>query len=133
MEQMYLNSHFRISGWLLPCGNWIECKPWEHIKSAKDIPYIIENKNKNTELQTLWDHPDEELLRAELAKIGMVKVCYYLIDADYLTHSQLQKLQDLYTISPLDEEIEFIGRIRIKIQVRLFLKIKDPDRLNKLF
>lgn len=130
---MYLNSHFKLSGWIFPCGKWLDCKPWEHIKEAKGYSYILETKEKNEKLQLLWDNPDEELLRVELAKIGMIKVCYYHIDANYINLPQLKKLQDLYIISPLDEEIEFIGKIRLKLQVRLFLKIKDPDRLNNLF
>lgn len=130
---MYFDTHFKLSGWIFPCGKWLDCMPWEHIKIAKSYPYIIEAKDKNERLQSLWDHPDEELLRVELAKIGMIKVCYYLIDADFINLSQLKKLQDLYALSPLDEEIEFIGRIKLKLQVRIFLKIKDPERLNNLF
>ncbi|WP_148697908.1 hypothetical protein [Silvanigrella aquatica] len=130
---MQSNSHFKISGWVLPCGNWINCNPWEHIKKAKEINYIIESKDKNQNLHLLWNHPDDELLRAELAKIGMIKVCYKQIDADSVTPSQLTKLQELFSLCSLDEDIEFIGRIKLKIQVRLFLKIKDVERLNRLY
>ena len=131
--KMYINSKVRLSGWLLPNGTWNECLPWEHLKSAKQIPYVIENKENNTILQTYWDHPDEELLRSELGKIGMIKVSYTLIDADFINDLQLSQLQKLTQIFPPEEELEFIGRIKLKIQVRIFLKIKDPQRLNSLF
>ena len=130
---MQLATRFKLSGWVLPCGKWLECNPWEHIKEAKSFSYTLESKDLNKALELIWNHPDEELLRAELAKIGMIKVCYYEIDADHINFCQLKKLQELYSISPLDEDIEFIGKIKIKLQVRLFLKIKDPERLNKLF
>ncbi len=129
---MYLNPKVRLSGWILPNGSWHECLPWEHIKTAKTISFIIENKDNNLKLKTFWDHPDDELLRAELANIGMIKVCYTFIDADNINDAQLIQLQKLAQYFPLDEEIEFIGKIKLKIQVRLFLKIKDPNRLNKL-
>ncbi|WGL60276.1 hypothetical protein QEJ31_01480 [Pigmentibacter sp. JX0631] len=130
---MYISSKVRLSGWLLPNGTWSECLPWEHLKSAKNIPYVIENKENNAVLQTYWDHPDEELLRSELGKIGMIKISYTLIDADYINELQLTQLQKLAQIYPLEEELEFIGKIKLKIQVRIFLKIKDPQRLNNLF
>ncbi|KAB8033134.1 hypothetical protein [Fluviispira multicolorata] len=130
---MYLNANFRLSGWLFPDGKWFECAPWEHLKAAKELPFVVEKAQNCEVLRSLWQHEDEELLRAELAKIGMIKVCYYLVDADHLNNLQLFKLQELFALSALDEDIEFIGRIKIKIQVRIFLKIKDPERLNKLF
>ncbi|BBH53589.1 hypothetical protein [Fluviispira sanaruensis] len=130
---MYISTNFRLSGWLFPDGKWMDCNPWEHLKAAKELPFLIEKSKTCNKLQALWQHEDEELLRSELAKIGMIKVCYYLIDADFLNTNQLYKLQELFALSPLDEEIEFIGRIKLKIQVRIFLKIKDPERLNNLF
>ena len=130
---MRTQSQFKISGWLLPCGKWNECNPWEHIKRAKEYQYVIELKEKNEKLRLFWNNPDDELLRSELAKIGMIKVCYYQIDADNINMNQLKTLQNIYTVCPLDQDIEFIGRIKLKLQIRLLLKIKDPERLNQLY
>lgn len=122
----------RVSGWILPDGAWVECKPWEHIKAAKELQWLQAQKMAHTELHTLWHDPDEEKLRVCLARHGLIKVCYHLVDADEFNNRQLRCLQSLYSLMPLDEDIEFIGRIRLKMQVRLFLKLKDADRLNTL-
>lgn len=129
---MNLTSHFKLSGWVFPSGVWFNCKPWEHIKEIKNHPYFNKLKENNKIFKELWNNPDEELLRIELAKIGMIKVCYYHIDANNINHLQLKTLQTLFSITTLDEDIEFIGKIRLKIPIRLFLKIKDPERLNHI-
>ena len=122
----------RISGWILPCGHWEECMPWEHIRVAKELEWVQSQRPAYPELHANWDDPDDEKLRVCLAGIGLVKVCYQLVDADSLNGRQLKKLQELYALSPLEEDVEFIGRIKVKLQVRILLKLRDPERLNML-
>ena len=122
----------RVSGWILPDGSWLECRPWEHITFAKSLPWVNEQKSKDPELLMLWDNQDEERLRQCFGRLGMGKVCYHLIDADFLNLRQLRMLQQVYGFFSLEEEVEFIGRIRGKIQLRVFTKIRDPERLNRL-
>jgi hypothetical protein len=122
----------KVSGWILPDGTWFECRPWEHIKVAKSMVWLQTERPKNLLLNETWDHPDEEQIRDALAQLGMVKVCYHMVDADSLSPRQLRMLQQVYGFHNLDSEIEFIGRIRGKIQVRILMKLRDPDRLNTL-
>jgi hypothetical protein len=122
----------RVSGWILPDGSWVECHPWEHVRTAKSLPVVLEQRGKDPELVGLWDDPDDEKLRGCLARIGLVKVCYHLVDADTLTPRQLRMLQQVYGFHSLDEEIEFIGRIRGRVELRILMKIRDPERLNTL-
>jgi hypothetical protein len=122
----------RISGWILPDGTWHECRPWEHIAAAKSMPWLQEQRLKNSSLDEQWQDPDEEKIRACLASLGMIKVCYHMVDADSFTLRQLKTLQTVYDLIPLESEIEFIGRIRIKIELRMLLKVRDPERLNML-
>lgn len=122
----------RVSGWILPDGAWVECDPWEHVRTAKRLPLVEERKGVDQELTALWDDPDDEKLRHCLARLGLVKVCYHLIDADTLNARQLRMLQQVYGFHSLDEEIEFIGRIRGRVELRILMKIRDPERLNNL-
>lgn len=122
----------RVSGWILPDGTWVECMPWEHIRVAKDIAWVQQQRTASSELEAHWDDPDDEKIRGSLARLGLVKVCYHLVDADSLTNRQLKRLQESYALMPPDEEIEFIGRIRVKMQVRILLKLRDSERLNTL-
>ena len=122
----------RVSGWILPDGTWLPCNPWEHIRAAKQIHFLIEEKEKHLELARTWADPDEEKLRTCLASMGFVKVCYHLVDADGFNNRQLRQLQELYSLLSPDDEIEFIGRIQLRLPVRLLLKLKDAERLNAL-
>ena len=66
------------------------------------------------------------------ARIGLVKVCYLIVDADFLTPRQLRMLQQVFGFHSLEDEIDFIGRIRGRVELRVLMKIRDPDRLNAL-
>ncbi|MBX9703599.1 MAG: hypothetical protein K2X39_05550 [Silvanigrellaceae bacterium] len=123
---------YRISGWILPDGSWHECRPWEHIKFAKTLEFVSSLKNENPSFSNIFNDPDEEKIRIEFARQGMVKVCYHYIDADYLNETQLKALQEIYSLAPPDEEIDFVGKIKARIPIRIFLKIKDFGRLNNL-
>jgi hypothetical protein len=92
----------------------------------------MEKRKVDIELHALWDDPDDERIRHCLARIGLVKVCYHLVDADSLTPRQLRMLQQVYGFHSLEDEIEFIGRIRGKVELRILMKIRDPERLNAL-
>jgi hypothetical protein len=122
----------RISGWVLPSGEYLQCKPWEHIAFAKCIPWLVEQHASHKKLSELWNEPDTEKLREVLAELGLVKVCYHLIDANFLNMRQLVCLQEIYGVLAPTEDIEFVGRIRVKLPVRIFLKMRCPDRLNSL-
>jgi hypothetical protein len=122
----------RVSGWILPDGSWLDCYPWEHIRFAKSLPLTLELRETDAELAELWDHLDEERLRSCLARLGFVKVCYHMVDADFLSGRQLRMLQQVYGFHPLETELEFIGRIRGRLELRLLMKMRDPDRLNNL-
>lgn len=122
----------RVSGWILPDGEWVECDPWDHIRAAKGLPLTEGLRAKNPQLDELWAHHDDEMLRACLAELGFIKVCYHLVDANELSLRQLKRLQELFAGFDPELELEFIGRIRLKLQVRLLLKIRDPERLNSL-
>ena len=122
----------RVSGWILPDGSWHECEPWEHIKVSKSFSFVIAARLEDRELDSLWDDPDDEKVRHCLARLGLIKVCYRLVDADFMTARQLRMLQQVYGFHSLEDEIEFIGRIRGKLELRILMKIRDPERLNTL-
>lgn len=120
------------SGWILPDGSFVECEPWLHLQTAKTISFVIEMKNSHIGLQDTWDDTEGELLRKSLGDIGLVKVNNELVDAHYINNTQLKVLQQLYDLAPPEKEIVFVGKISLRLPVRLFLKLKNPDRLNML-
>ena len=122
----------RVSGWILPDGSWHECNPWEHIRVAKSFSFVVAERGRDHELHTFWDDPDDEKIRPCLARLGLIKVCYHLVDADFMTPRQLRMLQQVYGFHPLEDEVEFIGRIRGKVELRILMKVRDPERLNTL-
>jgi hypothetical protein len=122
----------KVSGWILPEGSWHECRPWEHLEFAKSLERVILERPKNKLLNETWDAPDDEQIREALAQIGLIKVCYHLIDADFVNPRQLRMLQQVYGFHSLACEIEFIGKIKARMELRLFMKLRDPDRLNTL-
>jgi hypothetical protein len=122
----------RVSGWILPDGSWVECRPWEHIRAAKSLPVVSAQRDSDRELDELWSDPDDEKLRSCLARLGLIKVCYHLVDADFITPRQLRMLQQVYGFHSLEDEIEFVGRIRGRVELRVLMKMRDPERLNLL-
>lgn len=64
--------------------------------------------------------------------MGLIKVCYNLIDADSINLRQLKVLQDLYKMHQPATDLEFIGGIRLRMELRLFLKLRSAERLNAL-
>lgn len=123
---------FPWCGWILPDGAIVACPHWQHLETAKSIPFVLLQKEKSSALQKCWDLGDEELFRRSLANIGLVKVHDNLIDADEFNLQQLLVLQKIFEWAHPDLDIDIVGRIQLKIPVRLFLKIKNPDRLNGL-
>ena len=122
----------KVSGWILPDGGWYECRPWEHIQAAKSMSWLQQERTKNLLLDQTWDSSDEEDIREALAQLGMVKVCYHLVDADFISPRQLRMLQQVYGFHSLGLEIEFVGKIRGRMELRLFMKLRDAERLNHL-
>lgn len=116
----------------MPDASWVECKPWEHVALAKSLPEVKQLRASDSELDNLWDLGNDEALRDCLARLGMIKVCYHLVDANHITMRQLIKLQDVHAFSDSSLTIEFIGKIRLKIELRILLKLKNVDRLNQL-
>jgi hypothetical protein len=122
----------RPSGWLLPDATWHPCEPWEHIRAVKQIAWLLEQRSGHYRLNQCWDLQDDEPIRHCLARMGLVKISYNLVDADSITMAQLRALQDLYRLHEPDTDLEFIGGIRMRLELSLFLKLKSPDRLNTL-
>ncbi len=116
----------------MPDASWHPCEPWEHIVAVKEIPWLLEIKDKHYSLSRCWDLADDEPIRLCLARMGLIKVCYNLIDADFITPEQLVALQELYRLHQPTVDLEFIGGIRLQLELRLFLKLRSPDRLNGL-
>lgn len=122
----------RPSGWLLPDATWHPCEPWDHIRAVKQIPWLLEQRSGHYRLDQCWDLEDDEPIRQCLARMGLVKVSYNLVDADSISTAQLRALQDLYRLHEPDTDLEFIGSIRLRLELRAFLKLKSPERLNTL-
>lgn len=121
-----------ICGWILPDGSWHPCPAWKHVLSAKEIPWVAEQRNKHYSLGNAWEKDDEEGFRRALASMGLVKINKQFVDADFLSNAQLTFMQTLYLECNPDCELEFVGRIVLKMPVRVFLKLKNPERLNML-
>lgn len=119
-------------GWILPDGTFVTCAPWQHLQKAREIEFVIHARVKYEALHLSWDDPEGELLRKALADLGLVKVNDALIDADSINYQQLKKLQALFDLDEPRREIQFVGRLNLRMEVRLFLKLKNPDRLNML-
>lgn len=119
-------------GWILPDGTFVSCAPWQHLQSARELPFVVEARTRHSSLNANWDDGEGELLRKALGEIGLVKVHDILIDVESLNLSQLKTLQALFELDEPRKEIQFVGKVTLKMEVRLFLKLKSPDRLNML-
>lgn len=119
-------------GWILPDGTTVACEHWFHLETAKQLPFVLAKRETTPCLQQNWDDREGEDLRRCLAGIGLVKVHENLVDADEINLTQLVKLQKIYEWADPNLDIDIVGRIQLKIPARLFLKIRNPDRLNAL-
>lgn len=119
-------------GWVLIDGSFVHCEPWKHLETARALPWVLEQRSRVVTLDENWNDPDGEALRKALADIGLVKVDNMLIDVDFMNNSQLRTLQSLFELDEPRSEIQFVGKISIRMEVRIFLKMKSSDRLNML-
>jgi hypothetical protein len=122
----------KISGWILPDGKFEPCEPWCHVQVAKSLPWLRDLYTQKPFLFPNWDTQNDEELRQEIAQSGLCKVCYFSIDTNYLTPSQLVTLQELYGGYCPAQELLFVGGINLTLEIRLLLKLRSPDRINQL-
>ena len=123
---------FKISGWILPDGEWRDAQEWWHLSTLYDLkdlkyPYLSSEKSKKVLLSG-----NENDIRNHVCDLGFIKISRSQIDCISMTVKQLSTLKHLISYCSPDDEFSIIygntGIIK-SVSVNKINKLKNPDGL----
>lgn len=126
----------KISGWILPRGEWVEVEEWWHISylyELKDDPNLPGSEHFQTQQgKEVLKRGDESEIRDFAATVGFVKLSRGEIDSYGMTSKQLTTLKELIEWCDPDFEFRLLirgGQVVKPIAVDRLLKLRSSTRL----